>query len=384
MSYFKNKDLVNSLFTNFKLGNLTLPNRIVMAPMTRCKSPNNQPNELNVDYYQKRAKGGTGLIITEGTCIDHEGAHGYPNVPSFFGETSLAGWKKVVDAVHKENGIIFPQLWHVGSVRRKGMPPNHEAPSYGPSSITHPYLLQQGTNKFGAPMPPVEMTQNDIDHVIKGFADAAKNAQLLGFDGIEVHAAHAYLLDQFFWSHTNKRTDKYGGKTLADRVTFGVEVIRAIREAVGDDFPLIMRISNWKFGQFDAKDAKTPHELAHFLTPFVEAGVDAFHCSAHRFYIAEYPKYSDTLNYAGWVKKLSGKPTITVGSVGIDKAFPDSFLGVKSMPSIMDNLAVSLNNDEFDLVALGRALLADAELPNKLKNHLFNDIIPFNNTDLGL
>ena len=180
------------LFTPFHSDKLDLPNRIVMAPMTRSASPGNIPNERVVEYYRRRAAGGTGFIITEGTCVDHIGAHGFEHVPNFYGEEALAGWKKVVDAVHREGAKIAPQLWHVGAVREAGINPGGEAPGYGPSGISMPGVVSGKT-----------MTQDDIDEVIQAFAEAAANAKAIGMDAVEIHGAHGYLIDQFFWEKTS-------------------------------------------------------------------------------------------------------------------------------------------------------------------------------------
>ena len=122
----------SALFQPFELGGLALKNRIVMAPMTRSFSPGNVPNEKNIAYYQRRAAGGVGLIITEGTCVGHKAANGYANVPYFHGDAALEGWRKVAEAVHNEGGKIMPQLWHVGSLRRPGTEPDPDVPGYGP------------------------------------------------------------------------------------------------------------------------------------------------------------------------------------------------------------------------------------------------------------
>ena len=175
------------LFEPFSLGSLDLNNRVVMAPMTRSFSPGNVPNEQNVEYYRTRAANQVGLIITEGTCINHQASCGEPDVPFFYGEQALAGWKKIVDAVHAEGGKIIPQLWHVGILRPKGAQPDPEVPAYGPSGIVSPGKERGET-----------MSQQDIDEVIAAYAQAAKDAQTLGFDGVEIHGAHGYLVDQFF------------------------------------------------------------------------------------------------------------------------------------------------------------------------------------------
>ena len=343
------------LFKSFDLKSLHLENRVVMAPMTRSFSPGNAPNDLNVEYYRRRAAGGVGLIITEGTCVDHKAANGYPNVPYFHGEAALAGWKKIVDAVHGEGGKIMPQLWHVGSVRRTGTEPDPEVPGYGPSG-----LVAKGKKRCH------EMTDADIWDVVAAFAKGAADAKALGFDGVEIHGAHGYIIDQFFWADLNERTDMWGGD-LVGRTRFAVEIIKAIRAEVGEDFPIILRWSQWKQQDYNSRLAVNPQELEAFLKPLSDAGVDIFHCSTRRFWEPEFE--GSDLNLAGWVKKLTGKPTITVGSVGLDTAFAvEGAAGfMEAKPASLENLVSRMENDEFDLVAVGRALIANPDWALKVK-----------------
>jgi len=344
------------LFKPFETKNLTLSNRIVMAPMTRSFSPGNVPNDLNVEYYRKRAAGGVGLIVTEGTCVGHKAANGYPNVPYIYGDDQLAGWKKVVDAVHAEGGKIMPQLWHVGAVRRPGTEPDGEVPGFGPSGLVMP-----GKKRCH------EMTEEDIADVIAAFAKAAADSKAIGFDGVEIHGAHGYLLDQFFWSGLNERTDKWGGSLVA-RTRFAAEIIKAIRAEVGADFPIILRWSQWKMQEYEAQLAANPAELEQFLAPLTDAGVDIFHCSTRRFWDPEFE--GSALNLAGWTRKITGQPTITVGSVGLDSAFAEKgqagFSEAKNVD--LDKLMARMENDEFDLVAVGRALIANPDWANKVRS----------------
>lgn len=346
----------SALFQPFELGNLKLRNRIVMAPMTRSFSPGNVPNEKNIAYYRRRAEGGVGLIVTEGTCVGHKAANGYPNVPYFYGDAALDGWRSIAEAVHAEGGKIMPQLWHVGSLRREGTEPDPSVPGYGPSGLVKP-----GKKRCH------EMSENDIADVIAAFAQAASDAKNIGFDGVEIHGAHGYLIDQFFWSALNERTDKWGGN-LVERTRFAMEIVKAIRSNVGTDFPVMLRWSQWKQQEYSARLAETPKELEAFLTPLVDAGVDIFHCSTRRFWE---PEFNDSdLNLAGWVKKITGKPTITVGSVGLDTAFIEEGQSgfSEAKPASLDNLIARMENGEFDLVAVGRALIANPDWANQIKN----------------
>jgi 2,4-dienoyl-CoA reductase-like NADH-dependent reductase (Old Yellow Enzyme family) len=367
---------VAALFEPIQFGRVTLPNRVVMAPMTRGMSPGKVSTPEMAAYYRRRAEGGTGLIITEGTNPGHPAASGYANVPFFDGDAALAAWKRVADGVHEAGGFIIPQIWHVGSVRRRGMEPDPNVPGWGPSAVPHPGPAQRGDMEV-----PHEMTQQDIDDTVAAFARAAKNAEALGFDGVELHGAHSYIIDQFFWDATNKRTDKYGGATLAERTRFAVEIVEAARAEISDDFPLVFRFSQWKQGDYNHKMARTPAELEAFLDPLAAAGVDWFHCSTRSFDVPEFP--GSDLNLAGWTKKIIGKPTISVGSVGLDIDFLQSYGGRDSDQVALDALIRRIENREFDLIAIGRALLADAEWANKVRQDRASDVVPFQREHLS-
>lgn len=335
------------------LNGLTVPNRIVMAPMTRQFSPGGVPGEDVVSYYSRRAAAGVGLIVTEGTYVGHDSAGNSSRVPRFHGEEQLAGWAKVAEGVHAAGGTIVPQLWHIGMVRKQGQSPIADAPAVGPSGIR-----LDGTEGEGK-----EMTRQDLDDVIAAFAAAAADAERIGFDGVELHGAHGYLLDQFLWAGTNRRSDAYGGDPVA-RTKFAAEIVAAVRASVSAEFPVIFRFSQWKSDNYDARLAETPEELEAILTPLAAAGVDVFHASTRRYWLPEFD--GSDLNLAGWTKKLTGKPTITVGSVGLDGDFIKGFQGEGSPVKGIDDLLDSLEREEYDLVAVGRALLQDPEWASKV------------------
>ncbi len=366
----------SALFQPFSLKKLTIPNRFVMAPMTRAQSPGNIPNENNVKYYATRAQGGVGLIISEGTYINPYAAENSfsdpEKVPHFYGEAAIAGWKKIITAIHEAGGKFVPQLWHVGSVRQTGCEPNLNQPGYGPSAVIHPHAFKSEV--------PIVMTEKDIQQTIEDYVKAAITAKEIECDGIELHGAHGYLLDQFFWDYTNKRLDAYGGKTLAERTRFACEVIHAIRCAVGQDFPIILRYSQWKLSAYQAKLAHTPEELASFLEPLVDAGVDIFHCSTRKLTTPEFSGSSAHL--AGWTKKLTGKPVIAVGSLGLNLDFIQTYLGEKAADKPqhslwVEEMAERIDKKEFDLVALGRALIADPNLVKKISVSDYEGIISY-------
>lgn len=345
----------------FELGSLSLSNRVVMAPMTRSFSPTGVPGEDVAAYYRRRAEGGVGLIITEGTYTGHKASGDSTHVPHLAGDKALAGWKRVTDSVHEAGGKIASQLWHIGLRMPARLNRNPDVKLMGPSG-----LGGDGT------MISEPMSDSDIADVIAYYGRAAGNAKAVGFDAVELHAGHGYLIDQFFWDVTNRREDGYGGDYLA-RTRFAAEVVAAVRGAVGPDFPISFRFSQWKIGNYAAKLAPTPAELGKLLEPLILAGVDIFHCSTRRYWEPEFE--GSDLNLAGWTKKVTGKPTITVGSVGLSSEFTDRD-SVANHTGI-EKLEEMLARGDFDLVAVGRALLAD---PLWLKKTLAGDkenLVPF-------
>ena len=353
-----------ALFQPLKIKNLTLPNRIVMAPMTRSKSPGRIPGPDVAAYYRRRAEGGVGLMISEGTFIPHPAAGFDADVPDFCGEAALAGWRHVVEEIHAAGGLFAPQLWHVGVQHGQGPAPTTGVLPMSPSGVRAP----------GVP-GGVPMTQADIDAVVKAFGEAALSAREIGCDAVELHGAHGYLLDQFFWEGSNQRTDKYGG-SLLKRTRMAVEVIEEVRRNIGPDMPLILRFSQFKIVDFAAKLASTPAELEEFLKPLSAAGVDVFHCSQRRFWE---PEFADSnLNLAGWTKKLTGKPTITVGSVTLNAEFMTSF-GTDDAAGVtgLDELIQGLERGDYDLVAVGRALIANPDWPKQVRDGDVHTLTPF-------
>lgn len=347
-----------SLFTPFKYKNLELKNRIVMAPMTRAQSDKGVPTQQIADYYARRAAAEVGLILSEGTVINRPASKNMQNIPDFYGTEALNGWKNVIDAVHQNGGKMGPQIWHVGDTR--------STPDY--------------------PLEDMEkastMTLEDIQDTIAQFAASAKSAKDLGFDVLEIHGAHGYLIDQFFWEGTNTRTDEYGGKTIKERSRFAVDVVKAIRAAVGEDFTIIIRLSQWKQQDYSVKLAHTPEEMEEWLLPLKDAGVDIFHCSQRRFWEPEFE--GSDLNFAGWAKKITGQPTITVGSVGLEGDFMAAFGGQGTEKADLTELTKRLERGDFDLVAVGRALLQDPEWAKKVKEQNTEALLDFSAESLGV
>lgn len=361
--------MTNPLFKPLTIKGLELPNRIVMAPMTRSQSPGGVPTDEVAGYYKRRAEADVGLIVTEGTVINRGGASNDPNIPEFYGDKPMEGWKNVVDQVHAAGGKIAPQIWHMGMVRKPGSGLHPDAATDSPSGITH-------KGKLVANVP----TESEVADMVMAYADAAGNAVAAGFDTVEIHGAHGYLIDQFFWDAMNARDDKYGGG-LNDRATFAAEIISECRKQMPDDMPLILRFSQWKQQDYTAKLTDTPAKLEAFLGKFVDAGVDVLHCSQRRFWEPEFD--GSNLNLAGWSKKLTGLPTISVGSVGLAGEFIASFAGESSKTAPLEKLYERMDADEFDMIAIGRALLQDPQWATKVKEGRMDELQAFDVKSLG-
>jgi 2,4-dienoyl-CoA reductase-like NADH-dependent reductase (Old Yellow Enzyme family) len=375
--------MTRALFEPIAIGDLVLPNRVVMSPMTRGKSPGRVPGEDVAGYYRRRAEGGVGLIVTEGLAIDDPASVDAGAVPALYGEAALKGWRRVTDEVHAAGGLILPQLWHQGVLRNPAAAERPDVPARRPSGVwgtPGQYSLNEDyVRQMQAPTRP--MTEEEIADVIASYARAARAAKDAGFDGIAVHAAHGYLIDTFFWKDTNRRTDRWGGDMKA-RARFGAEVVRAIRKEIGQGPPIMVRYSHHKMQDYNAKVADTPRELEVMLGELVDAGADAFDCSARRFDLAAYPEVSP-MSMAGWAKKLSGKPSMAVGQVGLSNWMRETIADSKPTEAVnnLDEVGAFIARGEFDLVAVGRALLNDPDWTRRARNG--EPFLPFDRANLG-
>lgn len=225
------------LFESTQLGPYTLKNRIVLPPLTRSRSsqPGNIPNDLMADYYRQRA--GAGFMVTEGTQIEPRG-QGYAWTPGMHSPEQVEGWRKITAAVHAEGNIIFAQLWHVGRVSHNSLQPGGAAP-VAPSAIAADNVkvfveTGPGQGALTEPSVPRALTTAEVKELVQLYAQAARNALDAGFDGVELHCANGYLVNQFISSHTNRRTDEYGGP-LQNRLRFLREVVQAVADVVGKE-----------------------------------------------------------------------------------------------------------------------------------------------------
>jgi len=220
-----------SLFDPVTIGDIPLSSRIVMAPLTRNRSPEAVPNEMNVEYYRQRVT--AGLIITEATAISQQG-QGYANVPGLYTPEALAGWRDVTDAVHEAGGKIVVQLWHVGRISHTSLQPNGQKP-VAPSAIraeAKTYLLDGDGGRFADVSEPRALETAELPGIVADYARAAKAAVDAGFDGVEIHAANGYLIDQFLKTGANRRDDGYGG-SIENRARLLFDVVDAVTEAIG-------------------------------------------------------------------------------------------------------------------------------------------------------
>ncbi len=227
----------STLFQNVELGPFELKNRIVLPPLTRSRStqPGNIPNDLMATYYGQRT--GAGFMVTEGTQIEPRG-QGYAWTPGIYSPEQIAGWKKVTEAVHKEGGVIFAQLWHVGRVSHTTLQPDGGAP-VAPSAIQAKAVkvfieTGPGQGALADPSMPRELTTAEVKELVKLYAQAARNALEAGFDGVEIHCANGYLVNQFISAHSNTRTDEYGG-SLTNRLRFLREIVEVVAAVVGKE-----------------------------------------------------------------------------------------------------------------------------------------------------
>ncbi|MGE1129550.1 alkene reductase [Bacillus wiedmannii] len=328
------------LFDSIQIGSWSLRNRIAMAPMTRCFA-NHETGIVSTDvveYYRKRAADGVGLIITEGIVISPR-AKGNPGVPGIYTQEQIDSWKPVTEAVHKEGGKIIAQIWHVGRMS------HHEIIGGQMPQAPSAIAAEGNVPRFRKPFDtPEAMTLEEIQEVIGQYAQAAKNAIEAGFDGVEIHGAHGYLIDQFTYEFANKRTDKYGGD-LKQRLTFMKEVTEAVIEAVGADKTLL-RFSAFK-GDNPTYMWENP-ELAieMFVNMFNEVGLTMIHPSTMNYTTV----IADGKNFHQLVRKYWEGTIVGVGNLNPKEA------------------EEALQEGTIDVVAFGRPLIANPDFVHRIKN----------------
>jgi len=325
------------LFAPYQLGPYTLSNRIVMAPLTRNRAgPDNVPQAMNVDYYIQRAS--AGLIITEGSQVSPQGA-GYPNTPGIYNHAQIDGWRKITEAVHQHNGHIFLQLWHVGRVSHPSLQPNGTLP-VAPSAIKPEgeAFTYEGHQPF---VTPRALETNEIPGIIAQFRTAAQNALEAGFDGVEIHGAHGYLLDTFLRDGSNHRTDRYGG-SLENRGRLLFEVTEAVAEVWGGKRVGVRLSPLEPYGSmYDSQPEATFSYVIEQLNRFDLAYLHIRENTIGE--VAEPTQYFDMQK----LRKLFSGTYMVNGGYDHERA------------------SVSIDTGDADLVAFGQLFIANPDLPER-------------------
>ncbi|MCU1656987.1 MAG: 12-oxophytodienoate reductase [Pseudonocardiales bacterium] len=362
----------SAMFEPMSLRGLTLPNRFVMPAMQRSWCSDGGPTDFLTDYYCRRVEGGVGLIITEACAVDHPSATQSAKY-GWISPRTAAAWRRCLGRVRDAGGHVFVQLWHEGAVRVGGESPT-AAPSLSPSGI----VGGGRTNGRAA-------TEPELREIAAAFARSAAIARESGASGVELHACHGYLLDQFLWAETNRRQDDYGGTTVLRRATFVVALIEGVRRAVGDDFPISLRLSQWKEVDYGARIARDPAELHALLGLFRSAGVDLFHASTRRFWQPEWPELDPDLGLAGWMKRATDAAVIAVGSVGLDIDVMSNVSGSTARSSGVHGyreMVRRFERGDFDLMSIGRGQIGDPNWVNTLRSGRLPAVRAFSKADL--
>lgn len=339
------------LFSSLKLGNLVLSNRIIMAPLTRMRSqqPGNIPHELNAEYYAQRAS--AGLIISEATQISQQG-QGYPATPGIHSNEQVTGWKKVTDSVHQANGKIFLQLWHVGRISHSSHQPNHALP-VAPSAIQPTGKVLTADWKQVSFETPRALNEAEINDIIIDFKKAAENAKKAGFDGVEIHGANGYLLDQFLQDGSNHRTDNYGG-SIENRARLLLKVVDVVCEVWGKD-KVGVRLSPYGTVN-DMQDSDPIALFSYVLEQLSERGIAYAHVIEPR-----------ATNAGGGGSDILDKNTPNTSALFRQK-FKGVFISAGGYNPELAKQAVE--NGAVDAVAFGRWFISNPDLPNKISQNL--------------
>jgi 2,4-dienoyl-CoA reductase-like NADH-dependent reductase (Old Yellow Enzyme family) len=339
------------LWSPIQIGSTKLTNRVALAPMTRVSATEDgHATERMASYYEAFARGGFGLLITEGIYPDATYSQGYLFQPGIATKEQAESWAKVVEGVHSAGARIFAQLMHAGAQAQGN---RFVSSSIGPSAVA-PQGEQLAFYRGEGPFPvPAEITAAQMDEVRQGFVTAALHARDAGFDGVEIHGANGYLLDQFLTDYLNKRTDNYGGSP-ENRVRFAAEICRAVREAVGPGMTVGIRISQSKLGDNDHRWSEGAEEAKAIFAALGAGGIDFVHTTEYRATASAFEDGTESL--ASLAKQHSGVTVIANGNLDDPET------------------AVSLLRDgAADVVALGKAALANRNWPHRVRNNLTFD-----------
>lgn len=360
---------IDPLFSPLDVKTRTIRNRFLLPAMQRG-SRDYKPTAGMAATLRRTAERGPGVIISEGAAPDHPAGYWQPAF-SILGRDTVTEWGHVARAVLESADVLFlMQLWHPGALRLvvDGVPnPYPDHPALSPSG-----LVQHGRTNG------VAMTTQDLRETKDAYVESALIAQRLGAHGIEVHCAHGYLLDLFFWHETNKRTDEYGGDSLVERATYPAEIISAIRAATGSDFVISVRFSQWKEVDYGARIAQTPDQLAPLITRLEQAGADLFHVSTRRFDAVAWPELDARRSLAAWVKTMTDRPVIAIGSVGLSTDLArDVFDNEDPMLQVEDDVIRvrrGLRAGDFDIIGVGRAQISNPDFVDRVRRADYADL----------
>ncbi|CAI7596384.1 unnamed protein product [Penicillium glandicola] len=360
--------ITDPLFESFRLGALTLKHRVILAPLTRMRAGKESegvyvPNDLNVEYYSQRASEG-GLLLTEATPISRHAA-GYPGVPGIFTSSQIAGWKKVTDAVHAKGGYIYCQLWHVGRATVSSLIEGKDV--LGASEIPISGNALDGSEY--AASPPRAMTVEEIQETVQEYVAAAKRAREAGFDGVEVHGANGYLLDQFLHDNVNTRTDEYGG-SIEKRSRIILEILKAVSAGIGAD-RVGIRLSPYNYFQ-DTRDSNPNGNWLYLCSQIAGLPEESRPAYVH---MVE-PRFDEVLDEAAKIDSLaSDKPSLDVFRPTLKKG-GISLLAAGNFNA--ENAGSKLATDAADAVVFGRYFISNPDLPRRLKEGL--PLTPYDRT----
>lgn len=365
---FLTENGIGGLFEPMTIKGLSLPNRFVMPGMQRSWCIDGAPVPRMASYYRRRIEGGVSLIISESCAVAHPTATAQP-LACRINPATASAWEECIGQVKDAGGNFFLQLWHEGGLRNDA-----DGHAVSPSGMGYPGFARGRA-----------ATRRDIAEIVEAYAESARLAQKAGADGVELHCAHGFFLDQFLWAATNRRDDEFGGETLAERAKLAADILKAIRSSCGWELVISVRFSQWKEKDYSARIAQTPAELDEFLALLSQSGADIFHASARRFWEPEWE--GDRKSIAAWTKHLSGIPTIAVGSVGLDRDVMESFSAEGeaqgTLPETVKRMKTGVTSGDFDLLAVGRSLIGDPDWVRKLAEGEIASIRPFQKSDIA-
>lgn len=337
--------MTSLLFSPFTIKQITCKNRIGVAPMTRMSASGDSiPREDVLQFLITRAEKGAGLVYTEAIVTDYESSQGYPGQARILNQNQVDAWKNVIEKIRSHGAVSVCQVFHCGRMAYEGINPANRviAPS--------PVAPMQENPMTGAPYPvPEQMSRFDMDHVINGFVETAKGVMAAGFDGLELHCAHGYLLNQFLSTYANRRTDAYGG-SMENRYRFVHEVIQAVRPHIPDDRLLLVRVSNWGIADMDVSLFSGAAEWQQMIHLFSQEPIDAISVSTYDF---SRPAFGTDKTMAGITRDATDLPLLICGKI-YDKKTAEQAL--QDADLVLSGKSMLLNPDLVSDMAAGRKL----------------------------